>query len=227
MKKEPSKLDLWYAAENTKIISMPSRRLETFGATILTYHMISEFMDSVGKVRVREGRIHAGRPEIVTPYALSEKMLEGFGEEAQRYAEFLKDHAEHLKILKYGFQIRKEEISQHVVTEHIDTVAERVTEDVRVKADPFAAVITGVDDLWEVCLLRLIERVVQGSVDGNVGELERRGMFARAASSEIESAFEAARRDSSMIGQLAELLKSRGVFEDYEDRFFALIKSSN
>lgn len=67
----------------------PKRHLETFGNTIINYYLVSELMDAVGKVRVREGRMQALRPQIITPSAYSSTLLEGFGEQAQKYLEWL------------------------------------------------------------------------------------------------------------------------------------------
>jgi len=43
----------------------------------------------------------------------------------------------------------------------------------------------------------------------------------------IERAFLEASRDESRIAPLAEHLKQNGLWEKYEDRFFALVKASN
>ena len=79
--------DFHYALENTKVILPPQKRLETFGTTVLNYHLITEEMDSVNRMRVREGRIHAHKPELVTPDHFAKLLLEGFGEKAEKYAD--------------------------------------------------------------------------------------------------------------------------------------------
>ena len=109
MGKQPDKFDFWYAVSNTRILSMPSRLIETFGTTVLNYHMISEPMDTVNRVRVREGRIQAYRPQIVVPPSLDDEVLEGFGEEAGKYADWLRENGPDLRMLQYGFKIKKEE----------------------------------------------------------------------------------------------------------------------
>ena len=109
MKKKPDRFDFWYAVRNTEIVAMPSRTLETFGTTMLNYHLISELMDTVNQVRVREGRIEAYRPQIIAPESYAEGVLEGeFGEEAQRYVEWMRKN---VRFLQYGFKVKKEESS--------------------------------------------------------------------------------------------------------------------
>lgn len=231
-KKRPTKFDFWYAVNNTEIVSMPSRRLETFGATLLNYHMISELMDSVDQVRVREGRIHAFRPQIITPMSFTDAMLEGFGDEAERYVDWLREHAEDLRMLQYGFKIKKEEFSEHVLSGNVKAVTERVQSEVKSKEDPFSAIVRGVDNPWEVCLVKLMVEVIRTSAPANFQELERRNMFGETdgipntVHQEIEAAFSATARDRSMIGKLAGKLERYGLFEKYQDRFFALVRGN-
>src|SRR3712207_8160712 len=59
--------DIQYAAENTEVILAPAQKIATFGSTSFRFYLISELMDQVNHVRVRDGRIHAERPQIMTP----------------------------------------------------------------------------------------------------------------------------------------------------------------
>ena len=43
---------------------------------------------------------------------------------------------------------------------------------------------------------------------------------------QVEAAFLAASKNPSLIGGLAKRLQDYGLFEEYEDRFFSLVKSS-
>lgn len=227
---KPNQFDFWYAANNTRIVVLPSRRLETFGATVLNYHVISELMDDVNKVRVREGRVQAQRPQIVTPSSFASSLLEGFGPEAERYAEWLREHTQEIRILQYGFAIRKEVFSEQVISDTLDAVVERVEKDVRGKGDPLATVVVGVEP-WEVCLLKTLVEVSGRSFPGNVRELERRHMFdekdgvPRALREDIESEFRAAEADPSKVKALGSYLQQHGVFGQYEDRFLDLVKT--
>ncbi len=228
----PSQFDFWYAIQNTRIVVHPSRRLETFGATVLNYHMVTEFMDVANKIRVREGRIQAHRPQIIVPSAVAANLLEGFGEEAERYVEWLREHANDLRILQYGFAIRKQETSEEVVTDTLEAVVERVEKDVRQKDDPLAAVVVGVDVPWEVCLLKMMVDISGHSYPGNVREMERHRLFAPqdgvplALREQIEAGFQDAAADPSKVNSLGALLQKHGVFDQYEDRFFPLVKAA-
>lgn len=232
MTKKKDTFDFWYAVNNTEIKVMPQRHLETFGTTTLRYHLVSELMDTVNQTRVREGRMLASRPQIVTPEAYSKTVLEGFGAEARQYIDWLKDHEREIRILQYGYRLKKEVFSEHVISESSETVLERVEKEVKERDDPLSAVVLGVDDPWDVCLVKLFWEVIQTSASHNIKELETRKMFEdvrgvpKGIRSEIENAFLAASRNASLIKVLGKKLQDYGLFEEYQDRFFSLVKSS-
>ena len=228
----PNQFDFWYAINNTRVVLLPSRRLETFGATVLNYHLVSELMDTVDKVRIREGRIQAQRPQIITPPSMESSPLEGFGVEAERYVDWLREHSQDFRMLQYGFVISKQEGTEQVITDNIASVLERVEKDVREKGDPLAAVVAGVDSPWEVSLLKMMVEISGQSFPGNVREMERHNLFAVengvpvVLRQELDADFQAASRNPNLISPLGKKLQQHGVFADYEDRFFALVKSS-
>lgn len=229
-KKDP--FDFWYAVNNTEIKLMPARHIETFGITTLKYHLVSELMDTVNQTRVREGRMQANRPQIVTPESYSKTILEGFGEEARQYVDWLKEHERQVRILRYGYTLKREVYSEHLVSETVQTVIERVEKEVRARQDPLSAVILGVDEPWDVCLVKLFWEVIQTSATANIRELEQRRMFEddrgvpRGLRHELESMFLAASRNPALIPALGHKLQESGLFGEYEDRFFSLVKTS-
>ena len=141
--------DRWYAARHVRILLSPSHRLETFGNTLVNYHLISELDDHPGKIRVREGRLEAHQPLVIAPH-FAEVTAEGFSDEAKAYVEWLKANEESLRILRYGYCLK---------TSH----------------DGFAAVLQGVDEPWDVALVELWRREVDKSFSQNVKELDENG----------------------------------------------------
>ncbi len=231
MKAKRDSFDFWYAVNNTEVKVMPTRHLETFGTTVLHYHLISQLMDSVDQVRIREGKLQAGKPQIITPEAYSRTALEGFGDEARKYVDWLKEHEKDIRILQYGYTLRQEAFTENVVTDTIDAVVGRVTQLVAAKADPLSAVVLGVDDPWDVCLVRLFWEVIQKSALPNIREMQKQKFFddeggvPRGVRSDVEESFRAANRNPALIPALGHKLHTYGLFEDYEDRFFALVKA--
>lgn len=216
--------DFWYAINNTEVVVRPRQQLETFGSTTLHYHLVAETMDAVHQIRVREGRIHAYRPQIITPDTLGRTMLEGFGEEqVAHYLNWLRHNEDQLVLLKYGFSIRKESLNEHIVTDSLENVLDRVRQDVLNSAQPMHALIRGVDEPWEVSLVQLMVDVVQQSALVNAQDLRR---DPQGQHQQIDRLFREASRNASLIPELSRLLKSSNLFKDYEDRFFALVKAS-
>ncbi len=169
--------DFSYALENTVVVRHPEKRLETFSTSVLNYYLITEDMDSVNLSRVREGSIHAERPQIISPQNFSKLMLDGFGDDAERYADALNQIGQQLTFLQYGFRVKKNDIRVYEVHESMEKVTGKVQEDVTAKGDPLAAVLTGVDDGWEVCLLKFMMEMASASGEKNIQELRRNGLL--------------------------------------------------
>jgi hypothetical protein len=166
--------DRWYAAKSARFLLEPSSRLETFGNTLVNYHIISEVEDRPGKIRVREGRLEARRPLVIVP-DFSEIETEGLSGEAKAYAEFLRAHEADLRILKYGCTLKSDNYTEYVVTDNISAVAERVKNEVMATDDGFSAVIQGVDEPWDVALVELWLREVKRSAGRNISDLQKSG----------------------------------------------------
>ena len=166
-----------YAIENTQVILAPARQIATFGSTSFHFYLISELMDEANAVRVRNGRIHAERPQIMTPEHYSRLLLEGFGEQAQSYVDRLRSEPERATLLRYGFQFRKSDVVEKTVRETLDNVIATTTREVERSEEPLSAVIQGVDDAWEICLLKFTIDMIEQSAGRNMGDFRRRGLL--------------------------------------------------
>jgi hypothetical protein len=169
--------DFDYAIENTQVILAPERQIATFGSTSFNFYLISELMDRVDQVRVRNGKIHAERPQILTPEHYCRLLLEGFGEKAQRYVDQLREHARNVAVLRYGFQFRKTDVTEETLRDSIDAVINRTKHRVENENEPLSAVIQGVDDAWEVCLLKFTIDLIERSSGENLGDFRKRGLL--------------------------------------------------
>lgn len=224
--------NFWYAVNNTDVKIMPRGHLETFGNTILNYHLISELMDDTSRVRVREGKLEAGRPQIITPDAYAHTALEGFGDEARQYIDWLREHEQDIRVLQYGYRLKQESYRETILTDNLEQVLDRVKTAVSESEDPLSAVVVGVDDPWDVCLVRLFWEVIQGSALFNIREMQSHKLFERehgvprGIRRDIDEAFKAASKDPQQIKVLGARLRALGLFDEYEDRFFSLVKST-
>jgi hypothetical protein len=166
-----------YAIENTQVIVAPDQKIATFGTTSFRFYLISELMDRVNEVRVRDGRIHAERPQILTPDNFARVLLDGFGDKAQRYIEQLREHTERFAVLRYGFQFRKTDVIERMFRDPIAAVIARTKSQVEGEQETLSAVIQGVDDAWEVCLLKFTIDMIERSSGGNLGDFRKRGLL--------------------------------------------------
>lgn len=166
-----------YAIENTQVIVAPQRRIATFGDTSFRFYLVTELMDTVNQVRVRDGRLHAERPQIITPGHIQRMLLEGFGERAEEFAGWMREHAPQLAVLKYGFQFRKTDVSDELVHSSMEEVLGRLRAQIEASDDPLSAVIQGVDEGWEICLLKFASDMIQESSGGNLGDFRKRGLL--------------------------------------------------
>jgi hypothetical protein len=169
--------DFEYAIENTQVIVAPEGRIETFGSTSFTFYLICELMDRVDQVRVRNGKIHAERPQILTPDHFRHLLLEGFGDKARRYVDQLQEHLRNIAVLRYGFQFRKTDVTEETYRDSMDAVINRTKRRVESENESLSAVIQGVDDAWEVCLLKFTIDMIERSSGGNIGDLRGRGLI--------------------------------------------------
>lgn len=221
------------AVTKTQIVRLPKQKLATFGTTNLAYFMLTEpaYREAGGEPAetvVREGRVIAEKPKIVTPYYLSH--LEGFSPSARRYFDKLfQSQQEHTPGLFYAY---KNELRQtNIVAEDLSQVVRKISEEIDRRADPLASIIRGEDELWDVSLLKFIYEMTRSSVSHNVRQLQSRGLMEidsggvpQDARLRIEELFREVMRGEREPKELKEELDRWGIFEDYEDRFFALFK---
>ncbi len=170
-----------YALEMTKVLREPDHRIETFGETRFEYQLISELMDRTGEVRLRTGEVEALRPRIFRPETYRGIELEGFDDGTRaRFDEMVETYrseGRNLAFLQYGFQFKRGHVQEEIIHDSIDAVRERVLEDIRRTGNPARAVIEGVDDAWEVSILKFSFEMILRSHEINAFDFKRRGML--------------------------------------------------
>ena len=173
--------DIHYALETTRVLREPDRRIDTFGETRFEFQLISELMDRAGEVRIRTGEVEAQRPRILRPEAYRDIEMEGFNPGARarldRLVEKLREEGKDLAFLQYGFQFRRGAVSEEIVHDSMDAVRERVLEDIRRTGNPARAVIEGVDDAWEISILKFSFEMILRSREINAFDFKRRGLI--------------------------------------------------
>lgn len=173
--------DIQYAMETTRVLYEPDRRIDTFGSTRFEFQVVSELMDRVGEVRIRKGEMEASRPRIVRPDGMSDVELDGFGpgskERLDAMVRRLREAGHDLAFLQYGFQFRRGGVSEEIVHDSFEVVSERVVAEARRAGNPMEAVIAGVDDAWEVSILKFAFEMILKSRAINLFDFKRKGLL--------------------------------------------------
>lgn len=221
------------AVAQTEILRVPKQSLTTFGTTNIYYYLVTEpayaeIVPNTKETVVREGRVIAEKPRIVTPYYLS--ALEGFSENARRYFDYLiKTYGHEARGLLYAY--RNEPKEMNIVSDNLLAVVARLNEGIDKRGDPLTTIIKGMDEMWDIALIKFIFEMTQRSVGDNIRQMGARGlltmdekgipadaramidgMFLRAAAGEIDPQ------------ALKEELDRWNIFPEYEDRFLGLFR---
>lgn len=173
--------DIQYALETTKVLHEPDRRIDTFGETRFQFQLISESMDSVGEVKIRTGEIEAMRPRILRPSGYNEVQLDGFDPSARarfdKLVEKFREEGKDLAFLQYGFQFRRGNVHEEIIHDSLGAVRERALQDIRRTGNPSLAIIEGVDDAWEISILKFSFEMILRSHEINAFDFKRRGLI--------------------------------------------------
>lgn len=173
--------DIQYALETTTVLHEPDRRIDTFGDTRFEFQLVSELMDRVNEVRVRTGEVEALRPRILRPEAYQEIELEGFNPSARRKLDSMlqryRESGGNLAFLQYGFQFRRTSVREEILHEPLEEVRGKLLDEIRISGNPSRAIIEGVDDAWEISVLKFTLSMVMKSHGINAFDFKRRGML--------------------------------------------------
>ena len=220
-----------HAVSSTEILRLPRQSLATFGTTNIYYYLVtepsySELVNNVTETVVREGRVITEKPRIVTPYYLSR--LEGFSQDARKYFEMLiKTYGPHAPGLFYTYKNEPKEMS--IVADNLPSVVSKINAEIDKRGDPLASIIKGQDELWDVSLMKFIYEMTKSSLQDNILQMESRGLLDMDAGGipvdarlRIEELFRQVARGEREPRELKEELDRWSLFEEYEDRFFAI-----
>jgi hypothetical protein len=222
---------LFQAIGQTQILRSPSQKLATFGVTNINYFLLTQPAYAENKTLetvVRQGKVIANRPRIVTPYYLAQ--LEGFSLEARKYFRKLTEiHGAHATGIYYTYH--NEPGGMEIVGDNIPSVAKRISQDIDQRGDALAAIITGEDEMWDVSLMKFIFEMTNSSVENNVTEMKAQGLLTIDAKGvpmearlRIEELFSKMKRGEIEPRKLKEEIEHWGLFEEYQDRFLALFR---
>ncbi|MCX5999881.1 MAG: hypothetical protein NTU41_09925 [Chloroflexi bacterium] len=197
---------------------------------MLTEPIYKEMLGREEEAVVREGKVTVERPKLVTPYYLL-NLFQGF-EHGKDYAEYLfREYGANEPGLMYRYKNEPTEIN--VLSSPVEAVIHNLNKKIDEDRNPMAAIIRGVDELWDVSLMKFIYDVTRNSLHSNVMELGARrlldvdpGGITRYTRYGIEQLFLEARDERAKVYELEAELRRWGLFEEYEDRFLDLFRRS-
>jgi hypothetical protein len=214
-----------YALEHTELVRAPQQKLSTFGSSVIDYYVVTELVGNLSVVR--DGKVIAERPKIVTPAYLVN--VEGFSEQARRYIDMMARERPYESGIFYRY--KNEPKGMNVVSEPIKQVLSKLSSQIEEERNPLSTIIKGVEELWDVSLLMFIYELTSKSARTNMAEFNRRGFLdvdssgvPQGAREYIEELFEQASRNLSHAPELVVELNRWGLFQEYQDRFFALFR---
>ncbi len=221
------------AVRHTEILRPPKQSLATFGTTNIYYYLVTEpayaqLVKNVTETVVREGKVIAERPRIVTPYYLSR--LEGFSPEAKRYFDALvKTPSANAPGLFYTYKNEPKELT--IASDNLLSVVNKLNAEIDKRGDLLTSIIKGEDELWDVSLMKFIYEMTRNSLQNNLLQMESRGLLgidSRGipvdARVRIEELFGKVVKGECEPHELKEELDRWDLFDEYEDRFFAIFK---
>src|SRR5512136_355928 len=192
-----------YALENTELVRAPRQSLATFGSSVIDYYVVTELVGNLSVVR--DGKVVAERPKIVTPAYLVN--VEGFSEQARRYMVMMARERPYESGILYRY--KNEPKGMNVVSEPIKQVISKLSGQIEEEHNPLSTIIKGVEELWDVSLLMFIYELTTKSVRTNVSEFSRRGSFdigaggvPQGARDYVEELFEQSTRNLSRVQEL-------------------------
>jgi hypothetical protein len=215
--------------DQTVVVRFPRHRLATFGDSDIQYHLVTPHPDSADRSTLRSGRISALRPKILTSESLR-RHFEGFGDDADGFERLLKDHfADSFQGLEYVFHNRLASVEDR----HANALdlAKTLGRDLDDRSATREAVIRGPAGGWTLSLMKFTLEEAGRSFPVNMRELDEHNLFDPAAvalgrrKGEIERLFREAASSSGQRPLLAAKLKEYGLFDEYQDRFFHLVKN--
>ena len=224
------------AIEQTFVVRFPKQHLATFGATNIKYYVVTEpvFQEEVPESSegvVRTGKVVAERPAIVTPSYMTS--LEGFSSDAYEFFhDLMRIEGPNSPGIMYRYSNKPE--NSEVVGGVPTDIAHRISKDLNDRKEELSVVMVGVDELWDVALLKFIYEFTSASTAHNVQEFQGRGLLdplptyggaPRAAIQQIERLFLNAER-GGRVDELKRELDRWGLFQYYEDRFLNLFRRS-
>lgn len=234
------------ALKETEILREPGELISTTGTTTLYFYVLAEpayleiFKNEGPETKIRQGKISWEKPKLATPAYLLD--MEGFSSEAKEALKMAARQDSDLAGILYKMKYRREEARETTVPYKIMEAFRRLENRIEDEDEKFSVIIKGVDELWDVSLMKYVQKLILKSVVKsqmpyyeNKGyiRMDERGFAAvtrnleglpLVVQNDIEKMFENVKNGDLDPSVLKKELDNWGVFRAYEDRFFDLFR---
>ena len=234
------------ALEETEILKKPDKMISTSDSTKMHYFVLTEpvyldaFPEEGPETKIREGWISWDKPKLLTPdYIMN---MEGFSEEAKTAMKLMASKNPDLAGLFYKMNYKKEIGDTRTVPHSIKETSERIADDFDESSELINVIIKGVDELWDVSLMKFVQEfVIKSAAKNQIPDYQSKGHLSKnekgqpvvtrnlqglpqAANEEIEEMFQKVKKGDLDPSKLKKELDRWGVYKKYEDRFLDLFK---
>jgi len=119
----------------------------------------------------------------------------------------------------------------NIVSDNLLAVVAKLNEGIDKRGDPLTTIIKGMDEMWDIAIIKFIFEMTQRSVGDNIRQMNARGLLTMDdqgipadARARIESLFVEAAKGDIDPRVLKEELDRWNIFPEYEDRFLSLFR---
>ncbi len=235
------------AMEETSVILDPKELISSYSSTTVRYYMLTVpmYLDFEGRANdsetiIREGKITWQKPKLLTPsYMLR---VEGFSDEARKAFEMIASEDNDLAMILYKLKLARDAEKMDIVSESLNTVLNKIIDDINKRGEKHTAIVKGVDEFWDVSLSKFAQELMTKSayfsqlpdmMERNDIGMNSKGFpvvtrdslgIPLAARKEIEILFKLFEKGEVKPSKLKGELDRWGVFEQYQDRFLRHFK---
>jgi len=118
-----------------------------------------------------------------------------------------------------------------VVSEPLGSIVDNINRRIDNRSDPLSTIIKGVEEMWDVSLMKFTFDLTRNSVQRNFSELYGRGRFnidqrgvPDDARDRIEELMDVTAKDPSCAAELVSELHRWNLWDSYQDRFLKLFR---
>jgi len=213
---------------SAQVIRSPKHRLSTFGSSNIDYTLITDIPGLPDRTRLRTGHVTTEQPSIITAQTIKNQ-FSGFGLGSNATSDWLlSQYGEALQGLEYQF--RNVTSSTRIELKPPEQLTRDLTQRFDRESQFRTALLRGSDKLWQISVMKFIVEETLASFSSNVQELKDRGFFdgemkdIRRQNREVQYLLSRAKHDPSLVADLGRKLKAYGLFDQYQDEFFGLLK---